>query len=154
MKVLVISGEYIFCCPKPTNERYEKSKSYFWTHKWGGSFVARSLSSGAKSWIQNLIHLQKCLGSATRIPEALDTDLLLGWSGWCCKVLPKHQKKKGKNLENRIFLFLFLKNFLSFTRLSPFLWTPQICRRRRNTKKQVLRSTSTSNLQEIGIPSS
>lgn len=42
--------------------------------------------------------------------------LLLGWSGWRCKVLPKHQKKRGGKFGG-YSEFLGFSDFPSFTRL-------------------------------------
>ena len=111
------SGEYIFVkCPKLKSEREEKSKNYFWTHMMGWFFLLQGhylqgLKIGSQTWSTSKNAREALLGYLKLwIPF-----LLLGWSGWRCKVLPKHQKKGEKF--GGYSEFLGFSDFLSFTRL-------------------------------------
>lgn len=151
MKFLVISGEYIFVALN-LQMKGTKSRRVIFGHTNGVVFLLQGhylqgLKIGSKTWCT----------SKMRGKRYSDT-----WSsgyGFVARVKwmmlqssTKTLKKKGGEIW-RILGVSWIFGFSKFYK-APFLWTPQICRRRRNTKKQVLRSTSTSNLQEIGIPSS
>lgn len=136
MKFLVISRRVYFCEALNLQMKGTKSRRViFGPHKWGVFFLLQGhYLQGLKIGIQNLIHLQKCVGSATRIPEALDTVFVARVKWMMLQSFTKTPKKRGGVIW-RILGVSWIFGFSKFYKGPAFLWTPQICRRRRNTKK-------------------